>query len=104
MSQDVAIDAPLVFVGYGITAPEYDWNDYTLDVTGKVLLCATPQINYGMEFNRITTAQVVVSFVNDPPATAQEPDLFRGEELTYYGRWTYKQGSAKALNFYQEIL
>ena len=70
-----ALDAAdLVFVGYGITAPGYDWDDYKdLDVTGKVL----------------------VSFVNDPPATAEEPTLFQADTLTYNGRWTYKYEEAR---------
>ncbi|GAC1682972.1 MAG: M28 family metallopeptidase [Gemmatimonadaceae bacterium] len=59
----------LVFVGYGATAPEYRWDDFKgEDVKGKVLLV----------------------LVNDPPATAAEPDLFGGAAMTYYGRWTYK--------------
>ncbi|HEX8178271.1 MAG TPA: M28 family peptidase [Pyrinomonadaceae bacterium] len=68
---DVSIKAPLVFVGYGIDAPEQRWNDYkgaADDYRGKIL----------------------VMLVNDPPATAQEPNLFGGRALTYYGRWTYK--------------
>lgn len=63
----VDIDAPIVFVGYGITAPEFNWNDYAgIDVKGKVILC----------------------IVGDPPST--DPNFFGGEALTYYGRWTYK--------------
>ena len=63
----VDIDAPLVFVGYGIEAPEYRWNDFKgVDVSGKVLLV----------------------IVNEPPS--KEPKFFNGEALTYYGRWTYK--------------
>ncbi|MGC1522813.1 MAG: M28 family peptidase [Steroidobacteraceae bacterium] len=63
----VDIDAPLVFVGYGIEAPEYRWNDFKgVDVAGKVLLV----------------------IVNEPPS--QDPKFFNGEALTYYGRWTYK--------------
>ncbi len=59
----------LVFVGYGIRAPEYRWDDFKgADLAGKVLLV----------------------LVNDPPATAAEPDLFGGRAMTYYGRWTYK--------------
>jgi len=72
----------LVFVGHGIVAPEYDWNDYAgVDMHGKVALV----------------------MVNDPPATAGEPQLFAGDALTYYGRWTYKfeeaarQGAAGAI-------
>lgn len=62
-------DAPLVFVGYGISAPEEGWNDYKdLDVKGKI----------------------VVAMVNDPMPTAAEPMRFNGKGLTYYGRWTYK--------------
>jgi len=67
----VTVNAPLVFVGYGIEAPEQKWNDYkgsAEDYRGKVL----------------------VMLVNDPPATREEPDLFGGRRLTYYGRWTYK--------------
>jgi Zn-dependent M28 family amino/carboxypeptidase len=63
----VDIDAPLVFVGYGIEAPEYRWNDFKgVDVSGKVLLV----------------------IVNEPPS--KDPKFFNGEALTYYGRWTYK--------------
>src|SRR5580698_2412201 len=63
----VDIDAPIVFVGYGITAPEFNWNDYAnIDVKGKVILC----------------------IVGDPPST--DPNFFGGDALTYYGRWTYK--------------
>src|SRR5258708_6619291 len=61
------IDAPIVFVGYGIKAPEYDWDDYkSVDLHGKVALL----------------------FVNEP--TSDDPDFFKGKALTYYGRWTYK--------------
>ncbi len=61
------VDAPVVFVGYGIDAPEYRWNDYkNTDVRGKVLLM----------------------LVNEPPS--EDPNFFRGKALTYYGRWTYK--------------
>ncbi len=79
---DVTVDADLVFVGYGINAPEQHWNDYAgIDVKGKVVLM----------------------MVNDPPATTSEPTLFGGKALTYYGRWTYKyeeaarQGAAGAI-------
>jgi Zn-dependent M28 family amino/carboxypeptidase len=72
----------LVFVGHGIVAPEYTWNDYAgVDMKGKIALI----------------------MVNDPPATPAEPDLFGGPALTYYGRWTYKyeeaarQGAAGAI-------
>jgi Zn-dependent M28 family amino/carboxypeptidase len=60
-------DAEAVFVGHGITAPEFDWDDYkNVDVKGKVL----------------------VLFTNEPPST--DPKFFAGTALTYYGRWTYK--------------
>ncbi len=61
------VDADIVFVGYGIEAPEYDWDDYKgVDVKGKVLLM----------------------LVNEPPS--DDPRFFKGKALTYYGRWTYK--------------
>ncbi|MEM9573091.1 MAG: M28 family metallopeptidase [Pseudomonadota bacterium] len=61
-------DSELVFVGYGVVAPEYGWNDYDgLDVEGKT----------------------VVMLVNDP-GYAREDELFKGKAMTYYGRWTYK--------------
>lgn len=64
----------LVFVGYGATAPEYRWDDFKgTDVRGKILLV----------------------LVNDPPATAGEPNLFGGKAMTYYGRWTYKYEEAE---------
>ena len=60
-------DAPLVFVGYGVTAPEFGWDDYAgVDVKGKVIVC----------------------IVGDPPS--DDPKFFAGKALTYYGRWTYK--------------
>ena len=63
----VDIDAPIVFVGYGIDAPEYHWDDFKgVDVKGKVVLV----------------------IVNEPPS--KDPKFFNGEALTYYGRWTYK--------------
>jgi Zn-dependent M28 family amino/carboxypeptidase len=66
-------EGELVFVGYGIDAPENDWNDFAgLDLAGKYILI----------------------LVNDPPATAEEPDLFGGVAMTYYGRWTYKYEEA----------
>lgn len=77
-------DSELVFVGYGINAPELGWNDYAgLDVAGKT----------------------VVVLINDPDFDADEDaeTLFRGRAMTYYGRWTYKyeeaarQGAAAAL-------
>jgi Zn-dependent M28 family amino/carboxypeptidase len=69
----VRVDGELVFVGHGIVAPEYKWNDYGgIDMKGKVALV----------------------MVNDPPATADEPQLFGGRAMTYYGRWTYKYEEA----------
>jgi Zn-dependent M28 family amino/carboxypeptidase len=63
----VDLDAPIVFVGYGISAPEYQWNDFDgIDVKGKILL----------------------AIVNEPPSTDEQ--FFKGKALTYYGRWTYK--------------
>jgi Zn-dependent M28 family amino/carboxypeptidase len=64
------MDAELVFVGYGINAPEEGgWDDYKgIDVKGKML----------------------VMLVNDPAPTSAEPGRFNGKSLTYYGRWTYK--------------
>ena len=62
-------NSELVFVGYGVVAPEYDWNDYAgLDVRGKT----------------------VVMLVNDPGFATGDTALFRGNAMTYYGRWTYK--------------
>ena len=64
----------LVFIGYGAKAPEYRWDDYKgMDLKGKILLV----------------------LVNDPPATAAEPNLFAGKAMTYYGRWTYKYEEAE---------
>src|SRR5215470_10879777 len=74
-TESVDVDADLVFVGYGIEAPEQRWNDYkgdAADYRGKIL----------------------VMLVNDPPATKEEPNLFGGKALTYYGRWTYKYEEA----------
>ena len=74
-TENVNVNAELVFVGYGIDAPEQRWNDYkgaAEDYRGKIL----------------------VMLVNDPPATKEEPDVFGGRRLTYYGRWTYKYEEA----------
>jgi Zn-dependent M28 family amino/carboxypeptidase len=72
----------LVFVGYGIVAPEYDWNDYaSANIKGKT----------------------AVILINDPGFVTQDPKLFAGRAMTYHGRWTYKyeeamrQGAAGAL-------
>ena len=68
-------DSDVVFVGYGVVAPEYDWDDYKgVDVKGKT----------------------IVMLINDPPvASASDPSklddaVFKGNAMTYYGRWTYK--------------
>ena len=75
-------DSELVFVGYGVVAPEYEWNDYAgVDVEGKT----------------------VVILVNDPGFADPDSGLFNGRAMTYYGRWTYKyeeaarQGASAAL-------
>jgi Zn-dependent M28 family amino/carboxypeptidase len=75
-------DSDLVFVGYGVVAPEANWNDYAgIDVKGKT----------------------VVMFVNDPGFVTNDDKLFNGRAMTYYGRWTYKfeeaarQGATAAL-------
>lgn len=82
LASQVSGSAEVVFVGYGIDAPEVGWDDFgDVDVEGKVLLI----------------------LVNDPPATPDEPELFGGRAMTYYGRWTYKfeeaarQGALAAL-------
>jgi len=65
------VDAEIVYVGYGIAAPEYSWDDYkSVDVRGKVLLM----------------------LVNEPPS--DDVKFFKGKALTYYGRWTYKYEEA----------
>ena len=65
------VDAEIVYVGYGIEAPEYNWDDYKgVDVKGKVLLM----------------------LVNEPPS--DDPKFFTGKALTYYGRWVYKYEEA----------
>ncbi len=72
--ENILIEASeLVFAGFGISAPEYSWNDYeNLDVKGKT----------------------VVVLVNDPGLYTENADLFKGREMTYYGRWTYKYEEA----------
>jgi Zn-dependent M28 family amino/carboxypeptidase len=74
INEEIAlVDSDLVFVGYGINAPEYQWNDYqSIDVTGKT----------------------VVVLVNDPGFATQDDKLFTGNAMTYYGRWTYKYEEA----------
>ncbi|MEQ1929089.1 MAG: M28 family metallopeptidase [Parvularculaceae bacterium] len=83
VAEGVAFEkSDVVFVGYGIVAPEYQWNDYAgVDVKGKT----------------------VVILINDPGYATGNPELFTGKAMTYYGRWTYKyeeaarQGAAAAL-------
>jgi Zn-dependent M28 family amino/carboxypeptidase len=74
VQENVAIeDSEMVFVGYGIVAPEHQWNDYEgIDVKGKT----------------------VVMLVNDPGFATGDPELFNGRSMTYYGRWTYKYEEA----------
>jgi len=83
-------DSPLVFVGYGVVAPEYNWNDYAgVDVKGKT----------------------VVILVNDPGNEDAKPDpnFFKGKAMTHYGRWTYKyeeaarQGAAAAIIVHETV-
>jgi len=90
-SADVSVtNSPLVFVGYGVVAPEYNWNDYAgVDVKGKT----------------------VVILVNDPGNEETTPDakFFKGKAETYYGRWMYKyeeaarQGAAAAIIVHETI-
>tara|TARA_B100000686_G_scaffold188196_1_gene194909 strand:- start:731 stop:2398 length:1668 start_codon:yes stop_codon:yes gene_type:complete len=62
-------DSDLIFMGYGVNAPEYEWNDYDgIDVKGKTL----------------------VILINDPGFGTNDPNLFNGKAMTYYGRWVYK--------------
>ncbi len=87
-------NSELVFVGYGVVAPEYNWDDYKgLDVKGKTL----------------------VMLINDPPvpdpkdSTQLDSTVFHGKAMTYYGRWTYKfeiastKGAAAAIIVHQTI-
>jgi len=83
-------NSPLVFVGYGVVAPEYGWNDYAgVDVKGKT----------------------VVILINDPGNEDANPDpkFFKGKAMTYYGRWTYKyeeaarRGAAAAIIVHETI-
>ena len=62
-------NSDLIFMGYGVIAPEYEWNDYEgIDVKGKTL----------------------VILINDPGFGTKDPNLFNGKAMTYYGRWVYK--------------
>jgi Zn-dependent M28 family amino/carboxypeptidase len=78
-AQNVSVNAPIIFAGYGVVAPEYKWNDFKdVDVKGKVILV----------------------LINDPPIpdpndpTKLDPKMFGGKAMTYYGRWTYKYEEA----------
>ena len=83
VTDDVKLDnSEMVFVGYGVQAPEFQWDDYKgLDVKGKT----------------------IVMLVNDPPVpetanpTELDPKIFGGKAMTYYGRWTYKYEKAAEL-------
>lgn len=87
--EETSINASeLVFAGYGVVAPEYGWNDYEgLDVKGKT----------------------VVVLVNDPGFASGDSTFFKGETMTYYGRWTYKyeeaarQGAAGCLIIHETV-
>ncbi len=75
VTQGVSMDAEMVFVGYGVQAPEFQWDDFKgVDVKGKI----------------------IVVLVNDPPLpdpknpSQLDPKVFSGKAMTYYGRWTYK--------------
>jgi len=74
VSEKVSVkNSDLVFVGYGIVAPEYQWNDYKgIDMKGKT----------------------AVILINDPGFATQDSNLFKGNAMTYYGRWTYKYEEA----------
>lgn len=83
LNENININASeIAFVGYGINAPEYNWNDYSgIDVKGKTVLI----------------------LINDPGFATKDETLFKGNSMTYYGRWTYKyeeaakQGAAAAI-------
>jgi hypothetical protein len=89
MVEKTSVDkAELVFMGYGVIAPEYHWNDYeNMDVKGKV----------------------VVVLINDPGFGSGDTSLFKGKAMTYYGRWTYKfeeaarQGAAGCIIVHEDI-
>ncbi|MFY0685688.1 MAG: M28 family peptidase [Cyclobacteriaceae bacterium] len=88
VDQTALSESEMVFAGYGIVAPEYGWDDYKgLDVKGKT----------------------VVVMVNDPGFSSGDSTLFKGETMTYYGRWTYKyeeaarQGAAGILIIHETV-
>jgi Zn-dependent M28 family amino/carboxypeptidase len=81
------VNKDIIFAGYGIVAPEYNWNDYEgIDVKDKI----------------------VIVMVNDPGYATKDPELFTGKKMTYYGRWTYKyeeaarQGAAGILIIHED--
>src|SRR5204862_4773016 len=74
-------DSDVVFVGYGVVAPEYGWDDYKgVDVRGKTIV--------------MLVNDPAVPDPNDP--TKKDPAFFKGNAMTYYGRWTYKYEIAAA--------
>ncbi len=89
VEEEVSIEnSELIFAGYGVVAPEYGWNDYEgLDVKGKT----------------------VIVMVNDPGFESGDSAFFKGETMTYYGRWTYKyeeaarQGAAGVLIIHETV-
>ena len=70
VKEDIEVkNSEVLFIGYGIVAPEYEWNDYEgVDVKGKTL----------------------IALINDPGFKTQDPNLFNGNAMTYYGRWVYR--------------
>ena len=70
VKEDIEVkNSEVLFIGYGIVAPEYKWNDYEgVDVKGKTL----------------------IALINDPGFKTQDPNLFNGNAMTYYGRWVYR--------------
>ncbi|HVF66919.1 MAG TPA: M28 family metallopeptidase [Pyrinomonadaceae bacterium] len=86
-------DSDVVFVGYGVEAPEYGWDDYKgLDVKGKTIV--------------MLVNDPAVPLASDP--TKLDPNVFKGDAMTYYGRWTYKyeiaskKGAAAAIIVHEE--
>jgi len=88
VASSTVADSELVFVGHGVVAPEYGWDDYAgVDMQGKTALI----------------------LINDPGFATGDESLFRGRALTYYGRWTYKfeeaarQGAAAAIIVHETV-
>ena len=85
----IDVDAEMVFVGYGVDAPEYGWNDYkNVDVKGKVLV--------------MLVSDPAVTDAND--STKLDSTMFKGKAMTYYGRWTYKYEIATAKGAAGELI